>query len=60
MQINVVNAAMSIIDRHQKYSEKPLSERVTHLLATAMQVIKVGIFKSEAQREAAVMMAEPK
>lgn len=51
---------MSVIDRYQTYEDEGVSEKVRHLVNTALRVIKVGIFKEEAQHEASIMMAEPK
>ena len=56
----VVNAAMSVFDKHKHFEDEGMSDRARHILKTALMVIKVALFKKDAQQEASVMMAEPK
>ena len=50
---------MSILDRHKSNDKEALTQRMTQVVGTALKVVKVALFKSEAHHEAAVMIAEP-
>ena len=44
----VVNAAMSVLDRHKHFEDEGMSDRARHIMNTAVMVIKVALFKKDA------------
>jgi hypothetical protein len=48
---------MSVIDRQRFSPEQPITRKVLKLMDTALQVIKLALFKGEAQHEASLMIA---
>ena len=42
----MVNAAMSVIDRHKVKAKSTFTEKATDIMNTAMQVVRVALFKN--------------
>lgn len=56
----MISAAVGVIDEHKLDKGKSLNQKMRVYYKATINIIKCALFKSEANFQAAVMMAEPK